>query len=45
MCSYDLQNGRYLTFGLNNELPVEEFDIALDPADFTPDAIRRMGRR
>jgi hypothetical protein len=45
MCSYDLQNGRYLAFGLNNELPIEEFDVALDQADFTPDAIRRMGRR
>jgi hypothetical protein len=45
MCSYDLQNGRYLAFGVNNQLPIEQFDIALDQADFTPDAIRRMGRR
>lgn len=44
-CVYDLQNGRYLAFGLNNELPVDEFDIDLDPGDFTPDALRRLGRR
>jgi hypothetical protein len=44
-CVYDLQNGRYLAFGLNNELEVDQFDIGLDAADFTPDALRRLGRR
>jgi hypothetical protein len=44
-CVYDLQNGRYLAFGLNNELEVDQFDIPLDAADFTPDALRRLGRR
>jgi hypothetical protein len=44
-CVYDLQNGRYLAFGLNNELPVDQFDLPLDAADFTPDALRRLGRR
>ncbi len=44
-CVYDLQNGRYLASGLNNELPVDEFNIDLEPGDFTPDALRRLGRR
>ena len=44
-CVYDLQNGRYLAFGLNNELEVDQFDIELEAADFTPDALRRLGRR
>lgn len=42
---YDLQNGRYQAFGLNNELPVDRFDLDLDKGDFTPDALRRLGRR
>lgn len=44
-CVYDLQNGRYLAFGLNNELPVDDFAVNLDEGDFTPAAIRRRGRR
>lgn len=44
-CHYDLQNGRYLAFGLNNELPVDEFGLNLDDNQFTPAALRRMGRR
>ena len=42
---YDLQNGRYLAFGLNNELPPDRFDEPMSKADFTPDALRRLGRR
>ncbi|MDX1542051.1 MAG: DUF1329 domain-containing protein, partial [Geminicoccaceae bacterium] len=42
---YDLQNGRYLAFGLNNELPVDDFQVSLDERDFTPNALRRRGRR
>ena len=42
---YDLQNGRYLAFGLNNELPVDRFDEPMSEADFTPNALRRLGRR
>ena len=42
---YDLQNGRYLAFGLNNELPVDDFQASLSEGDFTPAAIRRRGRR
>jgi hypothetical protein len=45
LCVYDLQNGRYLAYGLNNELPVDRFDVPLEAADFTPDALRRLGRR
>lgn len=44
-CVYDLQNGRYLAAGLNNQLSVDQFDIPLDVAAFTPDALRRLGRR
>jgi len=42
---YDLHNGRYQAFGLNNELPVDRFDLELDKGDFTPNALRRLGRR
>jgi hypothetical protein len=45
LCVYDLQNGRYLAFGLNNQLGIDRFEIGLEPADFTPDALRRRGRR
>lgn len=44
-CVYDLQNGRYLAIGLNNQGEVEEFNIDLSPEDFTPAAIRRLGLR
>jgi len=42
---YDLQNGRYLAFGLNNELEIDRFGVELQVIDFTPDALRRLGRR
>jgi hypothetical protein len=42
---YDLQNGRYLSVGFNNEGPIEDFDYQLTPEDFTPSALRREGRR
>ncbi len=42
---YDLQNGRYLAFGLNNQDPIEDFDYNMTLEDFTPDALRRKGRR
>ena len=44
-CHYDLQNGRYLAFGLNNEGMVDDFEIKLSGGEFTPDALRREGRR
>jgi hypothetical protein len=42
---YDLQNGRYLAFGLNNQDPIERYNITMDVREFTPDAIRGAGRR
>lgn len=43
---YDLQEGRYLAVGLNNEAPYTyDFDVDLSPRDFTPGALRRAGRR
>ena len=41
----DLQTGRYLALGLKNEFPVGTFDPNLTERDFTPAALRRMGRR
>jgi len=42
---YDLQNGRYLAFGLDNEQPMYRFGGKLSRDDFTPDALRREGLR
>jgi len=42
---YDLQNGRYLAIGFNNEWDVEDFDSDVDLKNFTPEALRRLGRR
>ncbi len=42
---YDLQNGRYLVYGLNNEGKIDEFDVKLSRQNFTPEAVRRSGRR
>lgn len=42
---YDLQNGRYLAFGFNNEGEVEQFNAKMDETEFTPEALRRAGRR
>jgi hypothetical protein len=42
----DLQAGRYLAFGLDNEEPrIYEFDASLSEEDFTPSALRRAGVR
>jgi len=41
----DLQAGRYLAIGLNNEFPPYKFGIKRTEADYTPDALRRSGRR
>ena len=41
----DLQAGRYLAFGLNNEFPMCVWDSRLESRDFTPAALRREGRR
>jgi hypothetical protein len=42
---YDLQNGRYLALGLNNQEAGVQFDVSMSLDEFTPDALRRRGRR
>jgi hypothetical protein len=44
--TYDLQSGRYLALGLDNEdsMPID-FDLKRTTADFTPSAIQRRGTR
>ena len=42
---YDLQNGRYLAIGLNNQERPEIFNIEMGKREFTPNALRRRGRR
>ena len=42
---YDVQNGRYVAKGLTNEYEAAEFDVPLDRKNFTPQALRRRGRR
>ena len=43
---YDLQSGRYLAMGLNNEEAfTADFTVDIKPADFTVSALRRSGRR
>jgi len=41
----DLQAGRYLAIGLDNEYPAYDFTIKRSLADYTPDALRRAGKR
>jgi hypothetical protein len=41
----DLQDGRYLAVGLDNQNAMYEFNVKLTPADFTPDSLRREGVR
>jgi hypothetical protein len=43
--TYDLQNGRYLARGLYSVGSVPRFDLTYEPAEFSPDVLRRMGRR
>ncbi len=42
---YDLQSGRYLAVGLDNDDTVNTFDQDLSPANYTPQALRKRGRR
>ena len=43
---HDLQSGRYLIFGLNNEEPrTFDFAVNLTESDFSTSALRRAGRR
>ena len=41
----DLQAGRYLALGLNNEFDMCTYDVDFTARDFTPAALRRAGRR
>lgn len=41
----DLQNGRYLVIGLDNEGPTYNFNLKRTPADYSPDSLRREGIR
>jgi len=41
----DLQAGRYIALGLDNQAKMYDFDIPPNPAAFTPQALRREGRR
>ena len=41
----DLQAGRYLAIGLDNQLPMYQFGINRTAEDFTPAALRRAGVR
>lgn len=41
----DLQSGRYLAIGMDNELDPYDFSRDLTPADFTPANLRRAGVR
>jgi hypothetical protein len=41
----DIQAGRYLALGLNNEYPMNVFGSNYSSRGFTPSALRRMGRR
>jgi len=41
----DLQDGRYLAIGLDNEGPTYDFTIKRTPADYNPDSLRRDGMR
>jgi hypothetical protein len=41
----DLQNGRYLAVGLDNEDAMYDFGLRRTPADYTPESLRREGLR
>lgn len=42
---FDLQSGRYLAIGLDNESGMYDFNIKRTFQDYTPAALRRAGRR
>jgi hypothetical protein len=42
---YDLQSGRYLVIGLDNQEAMYDFNPDLSVSDFTPAALRRQGMR
>jgi hypothetical protein len=42
---YDLQSGRYIAINLTNENVPYSFDVKFEATEFTPDALRREGKR
>jgi len=42
---YDLQSGRYIAINLTNETAPYNFDVKFAATEFTPDALRREGKR
>ena len=42
---YDLQSGRYTALGFDNQEQMYDFTATFSPGDFSPDALRRAGRR
>ena len=42
---HDLQSGRYIAYGLDNDDRVHDFSVELDPSGFTPAALRARGTR
>ena len=42
---YDLQSGRYLALGLDNEAEMYDFSIKRSDKNYSPGALRRAGRR
>jgi hypothetical protein len=42
---HDLQSGRFVSYRLNPREPVPSFNMEMEPSEFTPQALRRMGKR
>ena len=42
---YDLQSGRYVAQGFDNDFPAQTFNQEMTAAQFTPQALRTRGRR
>jgi len=42
---YDLQSGRYVAQGFDNMTAVNTFNVEMQPAQFTPQALRTRGKR
>ena len=42
---HDLRSGRYVAVGLDNKDPVNTFDVPLSEGNYTPQALRKRGRR
>jgi hypothetical protein len=42
---YDLQSGRFVAQGFDNTMPVNTFNVEMQPQQFTPQALRSRGKR